>query len=105
VASDLIVILCTAPDEATAKSLAEGLIGARLAACVNAIPGVTSTYRWQGNVEQDTEIQLLIKTRAQRFEAVAAWIRDHHPYDTPEIVAISAERVSQAYASWLTENT
>ncbi len=104
-ASDLIVILCTAPDEATAKSLAEGLIDARLAACVNAIPGVTSTYRWQGNVEQDAEIQLLIKTRAERFDAVAAWIRDHHPYDTPEIVAISAERVSEDYASWLTENT
>jgi periplasmic divalent cation tolerance protein len=101
VASDLIVILCTAPDEATAKSLAEGLVGARLAACVSAIPGATSTYRWQGKVEQDSEVQLLIKTRAERFDAVAGWIGDHHPYDTPEIVALPAERVSESYAEWL----
>lgn len=104
-ASDLIVILCTAPDEATATLLAKGLVDARLAACVKAIPSVTSTYRWQGKVEQDCEIQLLIKTRAERFDAVAAWIGDHHPYETPEIVALSAERTSEGYATWLINNT
>ncbi|MBW2379853.1 MAG: divalent-cation tolerance protein CutA, partial [Deltaproteobacteria bacterium] len=59
----LIVVLCTVPDEAIAEKLAKGLVDDRLAACVNAIPGVRSFYRWQGRTESDTEVQLLIKTR------------------------------------------
>ena len=102
VASHLIVILCTAPDDATAKSLATGLVEANLAACVNAVPGVTSTYRWKGAIETDSEVQLLIKTRRERFDEVAAWVTKHHPYDVPEIVALDVEAVSQAYGNWLT---
>ncbi len=99
--ANLIVILCTAPDDAAAQSLADGLVEAGLAACVNAIPGVTSTYRWQGKIERDTETQLLIKTRRERFDEVASWISSHHPYDVPEIVALDAENVSESYAKWL----
>ncbi len=101
----LIVILCTVPDEATAERLARGLVEERLAACVNAIPGVKSFYRWQGKIEIDSEIQLLIKTRGERFDELAAWISENHPYDVPEIVAIPAERVSDAYLAWATEQT
>ena len=101
----LIVILCTVPDEATAEKMAKGLVEERLAACVNAIPGVKSFYRWQGKIETDTEIQLLIKTRAERFDELAAWISENHPYEVPEIVAIPAARVSDAYLAWATEQT
>ena len=101
----LIVILCTVPDEAAAENLARGLIEGRLAACVNAIPGVKSFYRWQGKIETDTEIQLVIKTRSERFDELAAWISENHPYDVPEIVAIPAERVSEAYRAWAVDQT
>ena len=96
----LLVILCTVPDEATADKMAKGLVEEQLAACVNAIPGVKSFYRWQGKIETDTEIQLLIKTRSERFDELAAWISENHPYEVPEIVAIPADRVSDAYLAW-----
>ena len=102
---ELIVILCTAPDEATAERLAQGLVDARLAACVNVVPGVRSYYRWQDKMECEGEVQLLIKTRRSRFDDVAAWIATHHPYDVPELVALSASRVSQSYLAWALEQT
>ena len=101
----LIVVLCTVPDEATAERLAKGLVEERLAACVNAIPGVKSFYRWQGKVETDTETQLLIKTRSERFDELAAWISANHPYDVPELIAIPADRVSDAYLAWAVDQT
>lgn len=102
---DLLVILCTAPDEGTAHELGLGLVDNRLAACVNAVPGLKSFYRWQGKIEADTEVQLVIKTRRGRFDAVAAWLKANHPYDVPEIIALPAERVSSAYLEWVIEET
>jgi len=102
---ELLLVLCTVPDEAAAKKLAKGLVDARLAACVNAIPGLTSVYRWQGNVEIDTEVQLLIKTRRARFDELAAWIQANHPYDVPEIIAVAAEQVSDGYLAWAVAQT
>jgi len=98
--NDLVVILCTAPDEPEAEKLALGLIDARLAACVNAISGVKSFYRWQGKIEADGEIQLIIKTRRGRFDDVAEWLKANHPYDVPEIIALPADRVSAEYLEW-----
>ena len=98
--ADLIVILCTTPDEGTAEKLARGLVEERLAACVNAISGVKSFYRWQGTIETDDEIQLIIKTQRTRFDDVAAWIKANHPYDVPEIIALPADRVSEGYLEW-----
>lgn len=103
--NQLVVILCTVPDEATAEKLATGLVEGRLAACVNAVPGVKSFYRWQGKIEAETEIQLLIKTRSERFDELAAWIGANHPYEVPEIIAIPADRVSDAYLTWAVEQT
>jgi len=103
--NQLIVVLCTAPDAATAERLANGLVEERLAACVNTISGVKSFYRWQGKIEVDAEIQLVIKTRRGRFNELAAWIKANHPYDVPEIVAIAAERVSAEYLQWAVGET
>ena len=97
---ELLVVLCTAPDEDTAQRLAVGLVEARLAACVNAIPAVRSFYRWQGEIETDDEVQLLIKTPPARFEELASWIQANHPYEVPEIVALPAKRVSDTYLAW-----
>jgi periplasmic divalent cation tolerance protein len=98
--SELIVILCTAPDESTARMLARGLVERRLAACVNAISGVKSVYRWQNSIEEDDEIQLVIKTQPGRFEEVAAWLADNHPYDVPEVIALPVGKVSEGYLRW-----
>ena len=103
--NQLVVILCTVPDEATAKKLATGLVEGRLAACVNAVPGVKSFYRWQGKLESDSEVQLLIKSCRDRFDDVVAWLGEHHPYDVPEVLALRADGVSAAYLSWAIEST
>jgi periplasmic divalent cation tolerance protein len=103
--SRLIVVLCTVPDEETAERLGRGLVEEGLAACVNAIPGVRSYYRWRGSIQSDAEIQLLIKTGEDRFDALVAWLRDNHPYQVPEIVALRAQRVSESYLSWALEQT
>jgi len=103
--TELLVVLCTVPDEETADRLARGLVQARLAACVNAIPGVKSYYRWKGKIAVDPEIQLLIKTQRARFDELAAWIGTHHPYEVPEIVALPADQVSESYLRWALEET
>jgi periplasmic divalent cation tolerance protein len=103
--NELIVVFCTVPDEETAERLGRGLVEARLAACVNAIPGLKSYYRWKGKTEVDSEIQLLIKTQRTRFEELAAWIRANHPYEVPEVVALAADRVSESYLRWAFEET
>ncbi len=100
-----IAILCTAPDMEVAARLSRGLVDARLAACVNAIPGVRSFYRWQGEVKEDPEVQLIIKTRANRYPDVERWILEHHPYEVPELLAFSIEAGSPSYLKWLEQET
>lgn len=100
-----VVVLCTVPDEAAAERLAKGLIEERLAACVNAISGMKSYYRWRGKLEVDSEIQLVIKTRRGRFGELAAWITANHPYEVPEIVALPADQVNEDYLRWALEQT
>lgn len=102
---ELVAILSTAPDQASATSLARGLVDARLAACVQIVPGLTSVYRWKDEVQTDAEVQLVVKTRAARFDEVAAFIRDHHPYDVPEIVALPVAHVSESYHRWALDET
>ncbi len=104
-ANELLIVLCTVPDQTSAERLAKGLVEERLAACVNAIPGLKSFYRWQGKVEIDAEIQLLIKTRRGRFDELATWLKVNHPYEVPEIVAVAADRVSDDYLAWAVEQT
>lgn len=99
----MILILTTTSTTEEAESLANGLIGSRLAACVQILPKMTSIYTWEGKIESESEHLLLIKTLPEKYEAVEKYILDHHSYDTPEIVAIDAEKVSAGYLKWLTE--
>ena len=100
-----LLILCTAPDGDVAATLARGLVEARLAACVNVVAGLRSFYVWKGELQDDAEVQLLIKSRRARFDALEAWLREHHPYQVPEIIAVPIERGSAAYLGWLVEQT
>ena len=98
---DLRVVFLTAPDGEVAERLARGLLEERLAACVNLIPGIRSFYRWQGAVQVDAEVLLVVKTRADRLEALASWVQDLHPYELPEILGLPVIGGSQAYLDWI----
>lgn len=100
-----LVVFCTCPDRKSAEDIATTLVQARLAACVNLVPDITSIYRWQDGVRQEPECLLLIKTTATRFEALRGRLRALHPYDIPEIVGLPISHGDPAYLQWLTENT
>ena len=102
---DILVVFCTAPDEAVAERLATGLVETGLVACVNVIPGVRSFYEWKGSLEKSDELQLIIKTRQRRFGELQTWIKSNHPYDVPELVALRAAEVNRPYAEWVLEQT
>jgi periplasmic divalent cation tolerance protein len=80
--------LSTCPDAETAARIARALVAERLAACVNRVPGVTSTYRWQGEVHDAAEVLLLIKTTRERFDALRDRLVELHPYEVPELIAL-----------------
>ncbi len=96
-----LLIYCTCPDQAMAERIAEALVADRLAACVNIVPGITSIYRWQGEIQHDSELLLLIKTRGERYPALEARIRELHSYEVPEIIAVPIQRGSESYLAWL----
>jgi periplasmic divalent cation tolerance protein len=99
------VVLTNLPDEASAHALADALVGERLAACVNVLAPCRSVYRWQGAIENATEIPLLIKTTAERYAALEAAIRARHPYELPEIIAVPVAHGLPDYLSWVTAET
>lgn len=98
------LVLVTAPPM-KADALAQGLVEARLAACVNVVPGLLSHYRWEGKLHRDKESLLLIKTRASLLKKVEAWVKKNHPYTVPEVLALPVAGGSKDYLAWLTENT
>lgn len=98
-------MLCNAPDLTCAERLAQGLISEQLAACVNLLSPVQSIYRWQGQIEQATEISLLCKTTATAYPAVERYLQQHHPYETPEIIAWPVAAGLPAYLTWVNTET
>jgi periplasmic divalent cation tolerance protein len=100
--SDTVLLCyCSCPDDASAQALADALVGEGLAACVNRLPGIRSTYRWQGAVTTEDEHLLLIKTTASRFEAMKARLLALHPYDLPELVGVPVTQGHEAYLDWV----
>lgn len=102
---DALLCLCTCPDPATARQLAETLVDERLAACVNIVPGLRSVYRWQGATHCDEETLLLIKTTRARYPALQARLPALHPYELPELVAVEVADGLPAYLRWLADAT
>lgn len=94
------LVLVTAPDEAVAEQLARRVVEARIAACVNLVPGLKSVYRWEGAVQCDPEVLLLVKTTAARLRELEDLLQREHPYDTPECVAIEPTAVEARYLAW-----
>lgn len=100
-----LLVLTNVPDGAVAEKLAHALIESRAAACVNVLAACRSVYRWRGEVEAADEIPLLIKTTAANYPLVEAIVREHHPYDVPELIAAPITHGLPAYLDWVAEET
>lgn len=100
-----IACFCTCPDAGTARRLAEALVGERLAACVNVLPGITSVYRWQGAVERADEVLLLAKTTKARLAALTERIVALHPHELPEMIAVDIDGGLPGYLAWIADET
>jgi len=105
VVSDAIVVFMTASNGEEAARLADMLVGAHLAACVQILPEMESVYRWQGKIERAAEILLLAKTTKSKFDELEREVRALHSYDTPEIIAVPVVAGSASYVDWLIKST
>ncbi len=101
----LVQLLTTLQSREQALSLAREVIGTRTAACVQVIGPITSVYHWQGNVEETEEFLCLIKVPSEGMERLVQFVRDRHPYDTPEITAVESAFVDERYVAWARSET
>lgn len=102
--SERIVVLSTVPAREDALRIAAALVERRLAACVSVVPGVESVYRFEGKIERDAELLLVIKTRGERLPALREALLALHPYQVPELLALPVESGSEGYLAWLDES-
>jgi len=99
----VLIVLTTTPDQLEAEALATKIVEARLAACVQILPQMTSVYVWDGKLQKEGEHLLLIKTLSENWDELREFITANHSYDVPEIIAIDIEKTSEAYSSWLVD--
>ena len=104
-ATDIVLVLTTAPDDERAEAWARTLVEERLAACVNVHGPMTSFYRWKGVVERDAERQVVIKTTRERVATLRERLRELHSYELPEFVVLSVEDGSDEYLKWVVDQT
>ncbi|XP_078271991.1 protein CutA homolog [Rhinoraja longicauda] len=93
----------TCPNMEEAKKIARGAVQKQLAACVNIIPQITSIYQWEGKIEEDNEVLLMIKTRTSKVSDLAAYVRSVHPYDVAEVISLPIDQGNPPYMKWLSE--
>ncbi len=101
---DYFIALTTCPDREIANSLAQAIVEQQLAACVNIVPDIQSVYQWQGKIETDNELLLVMKTNQQTLKALELFVLQQHPYETPEFICINIESGAQAYLDWITSS-
>jgi periplasmic divalent cation tolerance protein len=97
----VVLALSTCPDDETGRTIAEALVSERLATCVNRAPGIRSTYRWDGQLQDDAEVLLIIKTCQSRVAELESRLKALHPYDLPELVVVPVSGGSDAYLQWV----
>ncbi len=103
--TEALVVLITAPSSEEAEAIARALVEEKLAACVNVIPGMTSFYRWRGELQREGEVLLVVKSRRGLFDRLAARVRELHSYQVPEIIALPVIVGDEDYLRWLSETT
>ena len=101
----LVVALSTAPDAEQAARIGRALVEERLIACANLVPGLTSIYRWQGQVQQEAEVLLVMKTRRALVDRLKARLPELHPYEVPELVVTEIQDGLEAYCRWVRDET
>lgn len=100
-----VFVYVTVPDMQTAAAIADAVVGDRLAACANILPGMQSIYHWQGKIEKAEEVVVIFKTPAAQFAAIESRIKELHPYETPCIVALPVSAGHAPYLRWIAEET
>jgi periplasmic divalent cation tolerance protein len=100
-----VLVLTSCPNQEVATAISDALVAERLAACVTVLPGARSTYRWKGEVTSDDELVCLIKTSADRIDALLGRLPALHPYEVPEALVLPIERGLVAYLSWVIAET
>jgi len=103
--TDALLVFTTLPSAEKAAELGKVLVEERLAACANLIPAVRSIYRWQGKLQDENEVLMLLKTRAENLERLKLRILELHPYEVPEVLAVPVEAGYQPYLEWLAGET
>ena len=103
--NDALILLCTCPDDAVAADLSHRLVEQGLAACINRFGGLTSVYKWEGQMKEGTEVQLVIKTSAAASERLIDELQRLHPYELPEIIAVPITAGYTPYLEWIREST
>ena len=103
--TEYIIVLVTAASEEEAASIGQTIVGERLAACVNIIRSVRSIYRWQGRIEDQQEVLMILKTRKVLFERLQERVKELHSYSVPEIIALPILEGSKQYLNWLGQET
>jgi periplasmic divalent cation tolerance protein len=99
--NEVLVVLCTFPDEERARQIGALLVEKQAAACVNVVPGLRSIYRWEGRVNDDAETLGIIKTTRDAYPRMEALLLEAHPYDTPEVLAVPVAAGAEAYLRWV----
>jgi periplasmic divalent cation tolerance protein len=99
--TQLIVTFCTCPSKYIAEKIARHLVESKVAACVNILPNITSIYSWQGQTEMAEEFLLLIKSPKPSYQVIETTVRKLHPYELPEIIAVSVEHALPEYINWI----
>ena len=102
---EAIVVYITAPNEEEAARIARTIVEERLAGCVNIVKGIRSIYSWQGKIEDDSEVLMIVKTQRHLFEALKRRVKELHSYTVPEIIALPVIEGSDDYLNWLKEVT
>jgi periplasmic divalent cation tolerance protein len=103
-AVQVVLVLTTVPDDASAETIARTLVDEKLAACVNLLAPMTSIYRWKGAVERETERQLVMKTTRDRVEALQKRLKELHSYELPEFIVLPVDSGGDAYLQWVAAN-
>lgn len=103
--SEYIIVLCTTNSKDSAKQIAKKLVSGKFAACVNLVDKIDSIYSWKGEIIEDSEVLMIIKTQKALFEKLKNKIEEIHPYETPEIISLDISEGSKPYLDWISENT
>jgi periplasmic divalent cation tolerance protein len=103
--TDALLVLTTLPTAEKAAQIARALVEERLVACANLLPAVRSIYRWEGSVQDENEVLVVMKTRAGQVQALEAKLRELHPYQVPEMIAVRVESGYAPYLEWIAAET